>query len=56
MPYERARSRVLRAESHLLRGDRHVFAAELEAACAAFERLGARPDERRARERLAVVV
>ena len=43
-PYEIARTRVLVAEACRALGDEDAAALELDAACALFERLGAKPD------------
>jgi tetratricopeptide (TPR) repeat protein len=43
-PYDAARARVLLGEAYLAGGDRDSCLMELQAASAAFERLGARPD------------
>jgi class 3 adenylate cyclase len=47
-PYEAAATSLLLAEAHLAEGDRDAAELELRSAQATFERLGARPDERRA--------
>jgi tetratricopeptide (TPR) repeat protein len=52
-PYDAARAGELLAEAHLHQGDRDSGILELRAAVALFERLGATPDARRARHRLA---
>ena len=52
-PYETARARTLLAEAHHATGDADAATLELQAAIAAFERLGARPDAARARRALA---
>jgi class 3 adenylate cyclase len=52
-PYEVARTRMLVADSYRLEGDASGARQELEAAAAAFERLGALPDLAFAREKLA---
>ncbi len=54
-PYEVARTRMLLADSYHLEGDESGARQELEAAAAAFERLGASPDLARAREKLAAI-
>ena len=51
-PYETARARVLLANAYTRSGDEHAAVVELEGALAAFERLGAAPDESRAKELL----
>jgi class 3 adenylate cyclase len=51
-PYEAAQARVLLAEAYLATGDSEDARLELQAAVAAFERLGAVPDARSAREKL----
>jgi class 3 adenylate cyclase len=51
-PYETAQARVLLGIAFRRRGDEHAATAELEAALATFERLGARLDEDRAKELL----
>jgi class 3 adenylate cyclase len=51
-PYEAARARVLLADALLARGDREDAVLELRAAESTFERLGAKPDARRAAESL----
>jgi class 3 adenylate cyclase len=50
-PYEMARVRMAIAEAHLAVGDKDASRTELNAAHAAFQRLGARLDARRAVER-----
>jgi class 3 adenylate cyclase len=52
-PYETARAGVMLAEAHHAEGDPEAALMEIEVARAAFERLGAEPDERLAAERLA---
>ena len=47
-PYEAAATSLLLAEAHLAEDDRDVAELELRTARTTFERLGARPDERRA--------
>lgn len=54
-PYEVARTRMLLADSYRLEGDASGARQELEAAAAAFERLGALPDLARTREKLAAL-
>jgi class 3 adenylate cyclase len=54
-PYDGARTRVLLAEAYRTLGDEAAGTLELQAAHAAFERLGAALDQRRAVERLADV-
>ena len=51
-PYETARARMLLGVAFRRRGDEHGAAVELEAALAAFEKLGARLDEERVNELL----
>jgi class 3 adenylate cyclase len=51
-PYETAEARLLLAIAFRRQGDEHAATAELEAALAAFERIGARRDAERARELL----
>jgi class 3 adenylate cyclase len=51
-PYETARARMLLGTAYERSGDEHAGVAELEGALAAFERLGARVDEARVKERL----
>jgi len=51
-PYEAARSRVLLGEAYLLESDEEDAALELDAAGAAFERLGAAREARAVRERV----
>jgi class 3 adenylate cyclase len=51
-PYETAQARMLLGIAFRRQGDEHAATAELEAALAAFERLGARLDEERAKELL----
>jgi class 3 adenylate cyclase len=51
-PYETAQARMLLGIAYRRRGDEHGGGAELEAALATFERLGAKLDEERAKERL----
>ena len=52
-PYEAARARMVLAAAHEAQGQRERAILELHAARAAFERLGAAPDLRRAEQRLA---
>jgi tetratricopeptide (TPR) repeat protein len=54
-PYDAALARTLLAEAHLARGDLDSCLLELEAASASFERLGARIDLERARNRIAAL-
>lgn len=54
-PYEVARTRTFLADSYSLEGDPAAARQELEAAAAAFDRLGASPDLARAREKLAAL-
>ncbi|MGI8607122.1 MAG: adenylate/guanylate cyclase domain-containing protein, partial [Gaiellaceae bacterium] len=51
-PFEAAKARMLLASGHLAQGNPENAALELQAAASAFERLGAVPDSRRAREQL----
>ncbi|MGH3137106.1 MAG: tetratricopeptide repeat protein [Gaiellaceae bacterium] len=51
-PYEAAQARLLLGIAYRRQGDMHSGDAELEGALAVFERLGARPDEQRAKELL----
>jgi class 3 adenylate cyclase len=51
-PYETARVRMLMGLAHRALGDEEAAALDLRAARSAFERLGARPDARRAAELL----
>jgi class 3 adenylate cyclase len=51
-PYETARARMLLGTAYVRSGDEHTGSAELEAALATFEHLGARLDEARVKERL----
>ena len=51
-PYETALARLLLGTAYQRSGDEHAGTAELEAALATFERLGARLDEERAKELL----
>ena len=51
-PHETARARMLLGVAFTRSGDEHAGAAELEAALATFERLGAAPDEARVKELL----
>ena len=51
-PYETARARLLLGTAYTGAGDEHSAAVELEGALATFERLGAGPDESRAKELL----
>jgi class 3 adenylate cyclase len=51
-PYETAHARMLLGIAFRRQGDEHAATAELEAALATFERLGARLDEERAKELL----
>jgi class 3 adenylate cyclase len=51
-PYETAQSRMLLGIAFRRQGDEHAATAELEAALATFERLGAKLDEERAKELL----
>jgi class 3 adenylate cyclase len=51
-PYETAQARMLLSIAFRRQGDEHAATAELEAALATFERLGARLDEARANELL----
>jgi len=51
-PYEAAQARMLLGIAFRRQGDEHAAAAELEAALATFERLGAKLDEQRAKELL----
>jgi class 3 adenylate cyclase len=51
-PYETAQARMLLAIAYRRQGDEHGATAELEAALATFERLGARLDEERVKELL----
>jgi len=51
-PYETAQARLLLGIVFRRQGDEHASATELEAALATFERLGAKPDEERAKELL----
>ena len=51
-PYETASARMLLGTAYTRSGDEHAGIAELERALAAFERLGARVDEARVKERL----
>jgi class 3 adenylate cyclase len=51
-PYETAQARMLLGIAFRRRGDEHAATAELEAALATFERLGARLDAERAKELL----
>jgi class 3 adenylate cyclase len=54
-PYEAARTRILMADTYRALGDEAAGTLELQAAHAAFERLGAALDQRRVLERLAEV-
>jgi class 3 adenylate cyclase len=54
-PYETAQARMLLGVAHRRLGDEHGSTVELEGALAAFERLGARLDEGRAKELLGKV-
>lgn len=56
MPYEVARSRVLLATASIADGDMDTAEMELRAAQSTFDRLGAAPDERRARGLLASII
>jgi class 3 adenylate cyclase len=49
-PYETARARAALGTAYRRNGDEHGSTVELEAALAAFERLGARPEEERIKE------
>jgi class 3 adenylate cyclase len=51
-PYETAQTRMLLGIAFRRQGDEHAATAELEAALATFERLGAKLDEERAKELL----
>ena len=51
-PYETAHARMLLAVAFRRHGDEHAATAELEAALAAFERVGATPDAERVKELL----
>jgi len=51
-PYETAHARMLLGIAFRRRRDEHAATAELEAALATFERLGAKPDEQRVKELL----
>jgi class 3 adenylate cyclase len=51
-PYETARARMLLGTAYVRSGDEHTGSAELEAALATFEHLGARLDEARVKEQL----
>jgi class 3 adenylate cyclase len=51
-PYETAQARMLLALAFRRQGDKHAATAELEAALATFERLGAKPDAERVKELL----
>jgi class 3 adenylate cyclase len=51
-PYETAQARMFLALAFRRQGDEHAATAELEAALATFERLGARLDEQRVKELL----
>jgi class 3 adenylate cyclase len=51
-PYETAQARMLLGIAFRRQGDEHAATAELEAAAAVFERLGARLDEERVKELL----
>jgi class 3 adenylate cyclase len=51
-PYETAQARLLLGIAYRRHGDEHAATAELEAALATFERLGARLDEERVKELL----
>ena len=51
-PYETAQARILLGIAFRRQGEEHAGTAELEAALATFERLGAKPDEERTKELL----
>ncbi len=51
-PYETARARAALGIAYRRKGDEHGSTGELESALAAFERLGARPEEERIKELL----
>jgi len=51
-PFEAAQARMLLASGYLAEGNAHSAILELQAAASAFDRLGAVPDARRAREQL----
>jgi len=55
-PYETAHARMLLGIAFRRRGDEHAATAELEAALATFERLGAKLDEERVKELLGRLV